>query len=106
MARAPYRQPRKRDRGRPPTGQTKVRQIGRVPEAVWQAVLRGHRASGSRNFTRWATAALLQKARQESTRRKRIERLTRTIVRYDLGEIHGVNIARARELLRRLLEQE
>ncbi|MBX3422222.1 MAG: hypothetical protein KF752_11765 [Pirellulaceae bacterium] len=95
---------RQRGPGRPKTGKSKCRQIGRLPDHVWRSVMRGFMASGCKNFTRWATSAMLKQAEQDLRIRKQIDRLTDTITKYDCGEIHGINIDRSRKKLAKLLE--
>lgn len=72
--------------GRHRTGKTKCRQIGRVPDIVWRNVMRGFYASNAKNFTKWATRALINQAKADMHRRKELERVATEILQ---GTIAG-----------------
>jgi len=91
--------------GRHRTGKTKCRQIGRVPDVVWRNVMRGFYASNAKNFTKWATRALINQAKADMHRRKELDRVATEILH---GTITGQdeNLIPQRAKLKSLLSEK
>lgn len=86
------------------TGQTKCRQIGRVPDVIWRNVLKGFFASDNHNFTKWATMALIRQAKADLHRRRELDKIATAILQ---GTISGQeeNVASRRAKLKLLLAE-
>lgn len=57
-------------RGRPKTGETKRRSLGRVEDEPWKEIQDGAKLTGY-NFTQWAVPLLLKEARKLIKRKKK-----------------------------------
>ena len=55
--------------GRPATGKTPPRQLGRVDDATWEVLQEAAREAGQ-SWTGWAVAELLKAAKRQVKRRK------------------------------------
>lgn len=61
--------------GRPSTGKTPVRQLGRVDDATWEALQEAAREAGQ-SWTGWAVAELRKAAKRQAKRRTKDARKT------------------------------
>lgn len=59
----------KRGRGRPATGKTPQRQLGRVDDETWE-MLQSAAKNADQSFTEWAVGELTRAARRQAKRRR------------------------------------